>query len=257
MSPSRSAAIVRHELRLHRQQVANWSQLLFIPMIMMIFLKGVSRFELVDQGYRGANGSEQVVPGMTVMFAFFMCGSVGFAFFLEHGWGTWERLRASAATPAEIIAGKALSPWVMVMIQQALLFGFGVVFLGLRVRGSWLALLLVSAAFGLPLIGYGMLLAALCKRSQQLNMISSLMTMVFAGLGGAIFAPSNLPAWAQGLGALTPTYWTMQGYRAVILDGGGVVDVLTPVAALVAMGGVLFAIGVARFRFEETKIVVG
>ncbi len=254
---SRSGAILRHEMKLIRTQTSNWAQLLFIPIIMMVFLKGVSRFELVDQGYKGANGSEQVVPGMTVMFAFFLCGSVGFGFFMEHGWGTWERLRASPARPSEIMAGKSFAPWIMVMLQQVLLFGFGVLVLGLHVRGSFAGLLLIAAAFGLPLVGYGVLLAAFCKKTQQLNVISSLMSMVFAGLGGAIFAPINLPTWARGLGAMTPTYWAMKGYRSVILDGAGVLDVLGPVAALAAMGVVLIGIGLTRFRFEETKIVTG
>jgi ABC-2 type transport system permease protein len=129
--------------------------------------------------------------------------------------------------------------------------------LGLHIRGSLLGLAVLAAAFGLPLIGYGVLLAALCKRSQQVNLISSLMSMVFAGLGGAIFAPVNLPTWARGLGALTPTYWAMKGYRSVILDGAGVLDVIGPAAALVAMGVLLAAIGLTRFRFEETKIVTG
>ena len=257
MSLSRSLAIFRHENRLLRQQWLSMTQLLFIPIIMMTFLKSVSRFALVDQGYSDANGSEQVVPGFALMFAFFLCGSVAFSIFIEHGYGTWERLRASQARPAEIMLGKAISPLMTVVLQQAALMAYGVVVLGMQITGSPIALLAVAAAFGMPLIGYGMLLAGWCRRSQQVQLSSSLIAMLFAGLGGAVIPAEGLPQWAQGIAWLTPTYWGMQGYRAVILDGAGLATVATPIAVLVVMGLVVGAVGLARFRFEETKIVMG
>ena len=42
------------------------------------------------------------------MNGFYIVGMTSFAFFAEYGWHTWDRLRASRATSAEIIVGKAL-----------------------------------------------------------------------------------------------------------------------------------------------------
>lgn len=254
MSLSRSGALLRHELRTWKQD-STWIQLILFPLLFMLFLRGVTRSALVAEGYAGANGSEQVVPGMTLMFAFFLCGQVAFSIFQEHGQGTWERLRASPASGAEIVFAKTLTPWLMVMIQQTALFGIGVLFLDLNIKGSPLALFVVGAAFGLPLLGVGVMFAAFCHRSQQVNLWSSTLAMVFAGLGGTFVPASALPEWVATIAVMTPTHWAMRGYRSVILDGGGIFDVLLPAAVLVVMATVLMAIGLRRFRFEETKVV--
>ena len=60
-----------------------------------------------QSGYPHANGAEQVVPGQAAMAAFFIVALVTFAFFAEHGWATWDRLRASPATSFEIVVGKS------------------------------------------------------------------------------------------------------------------------------------------------------
>jgi len=47
------------------------------------------------------NGSEQIIPGVAVMFAFLTTQLVSMLFFREHSWGTWDRLRASSAGTAD------------------------------------------------------------------------------------------------------------------------------------------------------------
>ena len=146
VSPSRSAAVARHELRLIRRDPVYLLTFIFMPLIVMAFIKPVFRY-MVAPNISGVNGSEQAVPGVTVMFSMFLVGSVGFGFFREYGWGTWERVRASWASPAEIMVGKTLVPMLQSALQLGVLFGVGGVLLGLHVRGSLIALVLVAAAF--------------------------------------------------------------------------------------------------------------
>src|SRR6266540_5966166 len=117
MSPRRTVAIVRHELRLISRDPLPILILVVFPLIMMSFLKPAFRFALVASGYSHANGAEQVVPGQAVLNGFFIVGMTSFAFFSEYGWNTWERLRASHASSAEIITGKAV-PQVVASVTQ-------------------------------------------------------------------------------------------------------------------------------------------
>ena len=64
--------------------------------------------------------------------------------------------------------------------------------------------------------------------------------------------PIPLPRSAT-IGPFTPAYWAMRGHRAIFLDGGGVADVLLPVAVLLAAAVVLAVLGAWRFRADETK----
>ena len=82
--------------------------LVVFPLLLIAFLKPMFALALTTHGYPEANGAEQVVPGEAVINGFYIVGMTSFAFFVEHGWNTWDRLRASDTTSSEIIIGKAV-----------------------------------------------------------------------------------------------------------------------------------------------------
>jgi ABC-2 type transport system permease protein len=253
MSPSRSAALVRHELRVMMADKESLIVLTAMPLVMMAFFKPVARLALVAENPT-ANGSEFTVPGMTTMFAFFLVGFIGFSFFAERQWNTWERLRASPATNVEILVGKVVPSVLLCLVQQASLFTAGYVLFGMRVRGSVLGLALVSLALTICLVSVGVLAAATLRTQQQLNAISNLGSMILAGISGALVPLSVLPAWARTIAPIAPQYWAMRGFRSTILDGGGVSSVLLPVAVLLVIATLAGGIALLRFRFDDVNV---
>jgi ABC-2 type transport system permease protein len=253
MSPSRSAALIRHELRVMLGDKESLVILTLMPLVMMAFFKPVARLALVGQN-PSANGSEFTVPGMTTMFAFFLVGFIGFAFFSERQWNTWERLRASPATNREILVGKVVPAMLLCLVQQVLLFSAGYVLFGMRVRGSVLGLALVSVALTVCLVSVGVLMAALLRTQQQLNAMANLGAMVLAGISGALVPLSVLPGWARTVAPIAPQYWAMRGFRATILDGQGLSAVALPVAVLLGFAVVAGAIALLRFRFDDVDV---
>lgn len=257
MPLANALVLARHELRLFRREPGMLLQMVFMPLVMIAFLKPAFGPALAQAGFEGASGAEQAVPGMIVMFSFFGAGMVGFAFFREHGWGTWDRLRASQARSFEIIVGKAVPTFLLVVAQQALLFAAGVWLFDLRIRGSVLALAVVSVALAVCLIAFGIVFAAYLRSTQSLNAVNSLTVMTLAGLGGAFTPVEVLPGWAQTIAPATPTYWAMEGYRAVVLEGGGLGAVVQPTLVLLVFTMVLTVLAVRRFSFDETKVYMG
>jgi ABC-2 type transport system permease protein len=254
MSWRRSSAVIRNDLRILRSDPAFLIALIAMPLIVMGFIKPAFQSALILAGNPDANGAEQVVPGTSVLFALFLVGNLGFGVFREHGWNTWERLRASPASTADLMAGKAVTPMVALLVQQTVLIGLGGLIFDLHVNGSALGMALVAVAFGLSLIGLGFLLLAITRTVMQLNAITNIGTMVLGGLGGAITPISSLPDWARHLAPAVPSYWAMRGYQTVILDGGGVSDVLGSVGALLAFAIGFGLVAALRFRAEETKL---
>ena len=252
MSLSRSAAVARHELRLVRRDPVYLLTFIFMPLIVMAFIKPVFRYMIAPR-VSGVNGSEQAVSGVAVMFSMFLVGSVGFGFFREYGWGTWERVRASWASPTEVMVGKTVVPMLQSALQLSVLFGVGGVLLGLHVRGSLVALALVAVAFCICLISMGHALLAVSKTVMQLNAFANLGGMVLAGVGGSLAPASALPAWARALAPMTPTYWAMRGFRQVILHPGGPLAAVGAIAVLVAFSAGFAGIASWRFRFDDTK----
>lgn len=251
MSAGRVVAIARQDLRVLRTDILPVTVLIAMPFLLIPFLLPAFGEALRVEGVVGANGAEQAVPGMAVTFGYFLVGNVSFSFFREHGWNTWDRLRASSAGTAEILLGKAIVPLLQAGAQFVALFVLGGFLVGLHVRGSWLALVAVGACFSLYLIGTGLVITALCRTFVQANAIVNVTALVLAGLAGAIVPFGLLPVWAQGLAPAIPSYWAMQGYERAILDRG---SVLGPVAALLGFSLFFAVVAAVRFRFEESKV---
>jgi ABC-2 type transport system permease protein len=253
VSPSRVAAIVRQELRLIGRDPFPVVVLVAFPILSMLFLKPAFRYALVADGYRGANGSEQVVPGQAVLNAFFIVSMTSFAFFSEYGWNTWDRLRASAASSSEIIAGKAVPRLAMSLAGFVVVFAIGIPLLGLHSRGPLEAAVPLVAALGVCLVMLGVASTALCRTVQQANAFAMVGLVLFGAIGGALVPISALPSWARSVAPVTPTYWAMRGFRSIILDGRSVEGVLLPVVVLLGMAALFGIVAAARFRFEDAK----
>jgi ABC-2 type transport system permease protein len=253
MSWSRSRTLLRQNWSLLMADPAPIVLLTLMPLVMMTFMQGTGQAVLRSAGYPDATGAELVVPGMAVMFAFFGVGFIGTAFFCEHGWGTWDRLRASRASTLEIMIGKILPSAVLMLGQLALLFGIGIGFLGLRVTGSMAGLLVMMVASIAFLVAFSMLLVALLRTSNQLMAANNLAAMVLTGIGGAIAPVDVLPDWARAIAPASPAYWMLKGFRSVILDHGGIDATIVPAAVTIGIAAVMAWVAFLKFGMTDQK----
>lgn len=255
MSWSRSSAIIRHEFRVFRSDAGGILSLMFMPVVMILFLRPLARLALAEEN-PGVNGSEFTVPAMATMFAFFLVAMIGFSFLSEREWDTWDRLLASPATNGEILLGKVVPMFCLALVQQTLLFTLGLTVFGLEPRGPVSMLFAVILAMCVCLTSIGMLIATIFKTNQQLNAFANLVTMVLAGVSGAFVPLTLLPAWAQTVAPVSPQYWALRGYRSVILDGEGLSAVLLPIAVLAGVGVFCAVLALLRLRTDESMIKV-
>ena len=250
MNFQRVKAIAMQDLRVLRTESLPVMVLVVMPLVLMPFLRPAFEVALRVEGLAGATGAEQVVPGMTVTFGFFLVANLGFAFFREHSWHTWERLRSSPANSLEILLGKMVGPFVQAGVQFVLLFGLGCLLMGLRVEGSWLSLVAVGIAFSLNLICTGLAVISICRTFMQVNALVNVAALLFAGLSGALVPFGLLPVWARAISPAIPSYWAMEGYKRAILGG----SVLGPILVLLSYAAFATALALWRFRFADTKV---
>lgn len=239
---SRLGHVARNEVRLMGTDPLPLVLLLAMPSFVALFVR---------HGFVG--GPAYAITGIGALFGALGVLAVGNAFFREHGWGTWDRLRASPAGAAEVVLGKTLPLAVLFAAQQVVLLAVGRLLLGMPWRGSTTAAaLLVAGVVGAEL-GIGLLLTAFCRTINQVNAIGTLAGVLLAGLGGALAPVASLPAPARDLAGLSPLYWALRGQRAVIERGAGVGAVATDVAALAAFAAASIALALWRLRFDEPK----
>lgn len=247
-------AITKVQLRIIRNDPWFLVIMFGMPLVVMPLFGKTMGLSLQASGFADATGAEQVVPGQVVLFGFFVGGSVGFTVFREHGWKTWDRLRASAAPSVALLGGFGL-PWVLILLLwQTALFAAGSLVLGLDLNGgSPFALLLMLFGYALCVVSLILLMTATFRTVNQLSAFQNVGAMVFGGLGGALVPLEQLPGWAQTIAPITPAYWAMQGHTDVLLRQGGVTDVLAEFGVLAAVAAVVSALAAGRFRVDETK----
>ncbi len=257
MSPRVSGSIIKHEFRVMLTDPSTVIFVIVIPLVLVALTRELFAGALNAEGYSGANGSEFAIPGMAVAFAAFGVGYAGFTFFRDHGWGTWDRLRASPATAADIMVGKITPTVVVTIVQLGLLFLLGGPLFDLTISGSVAALVVLIVVLAVSLSAFGMLVTALSRTMNQLNAIGSVGGMAMAMLGGAWVPIALMPGWAQAIAPALPTYWAMEGFNDVILEGGGLPQVAVPALVMIAFGLVYAGLAAWKFRFEDTKVYYG
>jgi len=252
---SRIPVFFRHNVRLVFADPSPIIQFIFVPLLMMAILKPAQELILQQEGFKNANGAEQVVPGFTVMMSFFWTAYIGRSFFSEYSWGTWERLHATKASAAELMLGKLLPGAVLIAIQNVVLFGLGALIFDLNANGAVWALVFVSIGLNATLLAMSLALVALCRTMAQVDALTTLATMLFATLGGALVPVSQLPSLAEDIAPAVPSYWALKAARDVILEGEGAGAVVVPTLALFGFAALFTVIAIFRFNVSESKQV--
>ncbi len=251
---STSLAVTRLQLRILRRDPWFLVIMFAMPVAIMPLMRETVGLSLAASGYGDADGAQQVVPGQMVLFGFFVAGSVAFSLFREHGWKTWDRLRASRATGRQLLAGFAV-PWIAIhVLFQAVVLATGAVFFGLRLNGgSAVALAMIVVSFASCVVCLVLLAAATFRTVNQVQALVNVGALVLGGVGGALVPLQQLPGWAQAVAPVTPQYWAMQGHRAVFLEAGSVEDVAKATVVLVVIACLAAVLAAVRFREDETK----
>lgn len=228
--------------------------IVMMPLVVSVFLSPLLELALKEQGYDTASGAEQAIPAVAVLFSFFLVTFTGYGVFREHGWNTWDRLRSLRVPKWVLLLGKGLPPLGVLLLQQATIFFAGAIGFGLEVLPNAVPLFLVALCFGLSLIGLALMLVSLLHSVYQIGALGNLLSLLLGGLGGAIAPVAMLPAPIQVIARLTPSYWAVDGYRDLFLNGASVSGVLVNCAVLLAMAVVTLAVAAWRFDVSEKKV---
>ena len=183
-----------------------------------------------------------MAPGMALMFLMFTAANGGRTLLTERAQGTLPRLLISPTTSTQVLGGKTTGIYLTGVAQMLILIVASALLFQLRWGAPFAVLVLILAAVA-GAVGWGMLIAALAKTPGQVSTIGSAITLIFGMLGGSFISVENMPAWFQTLSKITPNAWGLEGFTTLAL-GGGLVDILVPVAALLIMGALLFTVAV-------------
>ena len=187
-----------------------------------------------------------MAPGMALMFLMFTTSNGGRSLLTERNQGTLPRLLVSPTTGVQVLGGKVIGIFLTGVAQMLILIlGTTILF-----RLEWgdplgVLVLVLAAVFGAT--GWGMLITALVKTPGQVSAIGSAIMLTFGILGGTFVNTEAVSSWFSTIAKITPNAWGVDGFATLAL-GGRLVDIMTPVFALLIMGALLFSIAVLLFN---------
>jgi len=196
------------------------------------------------------------VPGATVLFVFLMASTTAMSLYSEKKTGTFRRLLAAPLAKAELLGGKMLPGFVIILVQIAVIFAASILLLPLigldrlYLGNDILALVVLSMLVALCSTSLGLLIAAIARTEGQISGISVVAMWVMGAVSGAFVPTFFLGDFLGTVGKVTPQYWAVSAYTALFVRGQTLVDIGPDLAILAGFTAVFFAIGLWRFKFE-------
>jgi len=180
------------------------------------------------------------------------CLSLGLTIVTERTRGTLVRLRMSPLSRTRILAGKAITCFVMTVAVSAglLLIARFVPFFHVVPTSIPLTALAI-VCIGICFTGLMMLIAVVGKSEQSAAGLGWGVMLIFAMLGGGMVPQFIMQPWMQKAGSISPVKWAMQALDGAIWRGNSLAEMAVPCIILVVVGVVTFVIGVRLFKWSE------
>ena len=188
------------------------------------------------------------VLGMNVMFSSLF--GVGYVIVRYRKNGVLKRLKATPLTPLEFLSAQVISRlWLIVLVTSLVYMGTNF-FVGFRMYGSYLTLLLVLLLGTLSMISLGLIIAARMSNEEAANGLLNLVSWPMMLLSGVWFSLEGSHPLVQQLAQILPLTHLTSAARAVMIDGAGVLEIGWNLLVLLGMSTLFMAIGARSFRWE-------
>ncbi|HEY2784817.1 MAG TPA: ABC transporter permease [Fimbriiglobus sp.] len=161
-----------------------------------------------------------------------------------------KRLLATPMRKRDLFLSVSIGRFVFVAIDILFFLTFAYIAFDIKVRGNWLALVVMVVLGAFCFSGIGLLIGS---RASRMEVAAGLMNAVMMPswlLCGVFFSAKNYPDTMQPFIQALPLTALNNGLRAVINDGAGFESIWLPVLILLAWTVASFAVGKKLFKWN-------
>lgn len=199
--------------------------------------------------------ADQIVPGYTVMFVFYIMITILRSMFKERDSGILERVRTTPLKSFQYMLGMWFPQVLAAMIQITVLFAFGHWLLNLELH-DYAFLFLLSLALSLCATALGMMITMLVKSENQGMALVQILSLGGAAMAGLWMPIDMLPEGMQRFAHALPQYWAMQGYQALLFQTGDHQVLWQGIGILTGIAVIAIAIAASRYNaFAKAEAV--
>jgi ABC-2 type transport system permease protein len=175
--------------------------------------------------------------------------SIGFALVDMRQRKLLKRFVATPMRRSDFLLALAVGRLVLMITEVGLLLGFGALIFHIRVLGSLLSILLLSAIGAVGFAGLGLLTAS---RAQKIESVSGLINLIMMPMwifSGVFFSYERFPAAIHPFIKALPLTALNDALRATILEGAPLTTQAGRLLVLLLWGGISFALALRWFRW--------
>jgi ABC-2 type transport system permease protein len=197
------------------------------------------------------NQTLPAILAMLVLFFGFLLS--GIAFLRERSQGTRERLMASPVSRTDILVGYLLGFLIFAVAQTMILFFYAVYVLQASFNGSLWQIILFQILIGILAVCLGIFISAFAKNEFQMVQFIPLIIVPQVFVCGLLFPVSTMPEYLQWLAKFLPLTYAVDGIRAMMLQGEGLLDIGKEIGVLAAYAiGLMILAGISLRRGNAT-----
>jgi ABC-2 type transport system permease protein len=202
-------------------------------------------------GFPPGSQWQVLTPGLVVMMVLFGTAFVGFGLISDYRAGVIERMRVTPASRIALLAGRALTDVLTVMVQAGLLVVVAVGF-GLRAPAGGVILgLLLLGLLGGAISAVAYAVALLVKTEDSLAPLLNAFTIPALLLSGILLPMSLAPNWLYDLSRISPFTYVVNAERDLFRGQITTLAVLIGLLVTLALVTVAAAWGTRTFHRES------
>jgi ABC-2 type transport system permease protein len=192
-----------------------------------------------------------VVPGILAMNMMFSClFGVGYVIVRYRKNGFLKRLKATPLNPFEFLLAQMVSRLLLILAITTFVYAGCNYFIHFEMRGSYANLFLISLVGAICLISLGLLVASRLSSEELAGGLLNLITWPMMLLSGVWFSLEGANPVVKRIAQFLPLTHLVDGARAIMTEGAGLVDIAPQLTILGIMAAVFLFIGSLIFRWE-------
>jgi len=196
-------------------------------------------------------GFSYSAPTMLVLFVFINATAGGAAIIQTRRLGIFARALAAPVRPRDLVVGEGLCYLALSLAQAVLIVLVGALVFGVD-WGNPLAATALVGVWCLVGTGAGLVSGTLFHTAEQASAIGPAVGIAFGMLGGCMWPLEIVPEAVRTAGHLTPHAWAVDAWVTLLSRGGGLSDILGPLAVLAGVAALLLATASLRLRRSLT-----
>ncbi len=169
--------------------------------------------------------------------------------------GIARRMFASPTTVRTILFGEGLGRFGVAMVQGVFIMVGTLLMFGVD-WGDPLSAIIILLVFGLIGSGAAMLAGALFRNDEQAGSVGVGLGLGLAALGGCMMPLQAMELFAPTVWTVahvTPHAWALRAYEELVLNNGGLGDILPFIGILLAYAAGFYVLAIWRLRVVLTR----